>query len=698
MNYLSVLRIIICICIPLLSSSIYAQKNIFKKFRIEKGGKYRKIQSYEPRFGNSGDILRYPNEEKITKPARVIRVDEETIAAVQESLIGINKITDSLNKEALIPKKRLSNGQICFLENGKWGMKNQENEIILDPQFDHIIVDTFSSGFVGYKGSFANYYDGKTGKPKFDEEYYWISAVDTSLFIIQSIDGFGMIKDSKVIIQSTMNSILKQGFKNSEKYFFKITTKDNGVYNLLDDLSTTFPVLGNEYELFEEHIIGDKNIYNLKNRKTLLSTRIFAYSIKLLDYKNKLILIGEPNESFLANFKGKLISKKGFRRIKEFKSNGIAVASILKKDGKETKYLTGLINRKGKWLVEPQFKEMSQLDDRNYKVWTNQKIKEIIDVSGQGIIDISGEWVIKPTYTCFQSLGNSRYLLGNRKDKKYDSNIFNLQTRLVEKEGLNANKIEKIKNSCNNNLQIMHSSKRRQTIVDNDLNPVSKSYRKIKVHNDLIVGWGNGSFDIYDCNGIEIPFQLDKKELNRCRGLKILNDSLFCILDKNRIGYIVNADGNTTKIGCSITYATPFGFKNLIGVSSSVYASNNSSLITQKGEIIIPCDFNQISNWFSDYGLFYFETKEYKSGLFFPDGKILKNYLFDNRIKKLKNGSLVVGIGTRYDRKYGLMTANGDFLLPIEYSTIGEYGGLVQAKKDEMWMLFDRMGKFLKFQ
>ena len=106
-------------------------------------------------------------------PSRDRPVNNELVEKFQNELPQkFKKAVKVKSSEKDAVTKDLANGNFCFYENGKWGVKNAEGKILLKPTFEHNIVEENQAGVIAYQNGKCNYY--LDGKPQFKNEYYFI--------------------------------------------------------------------------------------------------------------------------------------------------------------------------------------------------------------------------------------------------------------------------------------------------------------------------------------------------------------------------------------------------------------------------------------------------------------------------------------------------------------------------------------------
>ena len=339
------------------------------------------------------------------------------------------------------------NGEAVVSRGGKWGLVNLKGEWVIEPQFESLYP--FSS--VGLAPAEVN---GKTGY--INPEGEWVIEPQFEYGTVFADTGLAMVqKNGKAgVIDTTGYYVLKPEF--DEMYF---PSKNNYVY-------LTGPVLANRGGQWS--IVTIRDMFTPPNLQKELPLDLNIHIMGGFD--NGLAPAEQNGKIGLVNPKGEWVIEPQFENIGSF-ANGLATVLLdekfgfidkeghivipfqfdavfdfwkgmaeVKTDGKwnlidtagrfvlpyaldgfngrfgeagllaaAQKDKWGFINRKGEWIIPPQFETAYSFQNGMARVKTNGK---------WGLVNPKGEWVTAPVFDFIRSAGNG--VLRVRTGEKYN--------------------------------------------------------------------------------------------------------------------------------------------------------------------------------------------------------------------------------------------------------------------------------------
>lgn len=132
----------------------------------------------------------------------------------------------------------------------------------------------------------------------------------------------------------------------------------------------------------------------------------------------------------------------------------------------------------------------------------------------------------------------------------------------------------------------------------------------------------------------------------------------------------------------------------------AIVKKGNYGIINSKGEIVVPCIYPKIEHPRREYQGFYDEFYIYKNGkigLLNREAKPITDITYTSFESDYSydNGNYYTLFVARKHNKCGLIGANGEIILPIEYDEIGKFesNDCAIAKKNGLYGIINNMGK-----
>lgn len=603
---------------------------------------------------------------------------------IKQAFSDFRTLASKVANPVTFKDKKLNNGNICFNENGKWGLKNKSGEVILSPQFDHIFPDTTAKGFSGYIGAFCNYYSPQ-GKKIVANDYYHIQPLDKTSFIVRSTNGYGLIINGEIKLEA--NNQMIQRAKSGTDIYYKVRTGAMNEFVLKDDLKTRIPIGFWDTPTFvgENHVLFWNNILDIKNKRKLICEQGFEF--KLLDKDAKIAAIKKSRERFyyIIDFEGNIISQEIYSNLQAFNKAGIAAAGIQNTgQGRRFSQKFGLINKKGKWIVPAEYANIYPRDE----IWmVANKDRKL------GLMNNKGKLIAPVEYDRITSLDDNEYLC-TKQTKEGDVTtitavIFNAKKKKFQKKQYPYLSIRKFK-SCNPE-HFVATVVGGEQIIDKKLKPITPVHGRIFHHDGKYIG---ADFNVpevgrtkvfYDCDGKRIPVVINGEKIDTFSEIKKINKDLSYLELTNGEAILVLADGSSVKTDNKLSYFYPSGWQEFLITGER--GGDKYGLIDQKGQVIIPMKFKHLGSFIPETGMAVFSTYNKKSGLVTSKGEFFQEKLYDN-IRYLGFGLYRI----EQRKKMGVMDKNGNIVLPVKYGYLYLHNGMIKAGIGQNEYNFDCTG------
>lgn len=588
---------------------------------------------------------------------------------------------------AYVPENKvLNNGNICFYENGKWGLKDSSGKVIVKTKFDYVFPDTINGGFVAFTGATCNYYDGATGKKLLSEDFYWIDPVDKNVFIVRSPKGYGLVKDGKTVTEPSMQSIRRES--NGYETYFRLVDKQNNTFILRDDFKTQIPFASGQNPRFagKEFVFANNNIFNLKTGKKLVCET--GYYFKLISAEKQLAAIQKQGEKFyyLIDFSGNLVTPEKFCRLEMINGNESIIAAVFDSASQSRhppeKY--GLIDPKGEWIVEPVHKSITrswQSDFLNIKSAQNL----------QGLSDFKGQAVIPAEYSSVSEISNGRYFCVMQNKGSTQSKIIDVRTGEVEKEGLTFHSLRVYK-VCGSSGYLAGVTGGEQ-VLDANFQPLTGVHERIFTEGEFFVGadfkatGGASQKRLYDCTGKVYPLLINGENVEVFQDFrKVGKDLIFVKLKDMDSGYYVTGNGLANPADCLPVGFSQTGHKGFIVTHSQGY--QKAGMIDAEGRMVVPCGLEYLTS-FDETGRACFRLRKDVAGIVTSQGALLNGKMYE------MTGSLDFGLYRfKENGKFGVMDASGKTVLAPEYADVSLKDGLISVfQAGKMVKQFDITGR-----
>ena len=367
-------------------------------------------------MGNKGK--RFNEEDRKIKPTKIISVIIFFVVLAMV-ILGIKKI---LNTKVNTTGKISTMNYFSLFSDGKWGVIDSNGEILIEPQYDEMLIIPNNSKPYFICTYNINYETGEYNTKIINEKNQDIINEYDKVNFIDYYDENGQLvfldnllkveKDGKVgLISLNGNEILNckyedisllSGVDNS------IIVKENGLYGLCDYKGNSII----ETEYIEIKRIGNnyKNGYIIVNQDNLYGIIDFNSDIilenKYLDikpvYSSNKYAVKIDNKYKIIDKTEKVILEQEFEDIKDINSNEIIYKS---------NNMYGVINTEGEIKITPQYEDLDFLENNTYIAKQNGKY---------GIINSNNETEIDYKYTEINYISSAGIIICKISNNQYD--------------------------------------------------------------------------------------------------------------------------------------------------------------------------------------------------------------------------------------------------------------------------------------
>lgn len=661
------------------STAIFAQdvpKNIYELYKITKGGCSFQdiIDNGKPLSGQAGGSGGSPDW-----PEPKVSASEN----IDDVLI---KYREYLKQHPFEPVSvlKLENGNELFLEANLWGLRTSTGNILQKPQFQYI--EPVNDKLRAFRNGACEYLDGLTGKSLFPQPYLFIKEIAKDEYLVRTKNGYGLIKDGKSVIESKHRSINLT--KTGNRVYYII----NNSFAILDDLRTrVLPGMGITY-LDNEYVLTSENIIDIKRRKKLICEEKQFY-LSLLNRNPAIFSIKRSGEnySFMIDINGNLLSTQAFSNILAFTEGGLASAAVSKQDAGQTKDMYGLVNLKGGWVLQPEYKWINTL----YKYWwakTFQGQELFFHLDGKPVVTEKNHL---KKYSSVKPFSNDFAIGFAQTGDKTKKEIINITTGKVVRKNVPYESVSTVnleQMPCQKPRYIA-ASKEGEQVLDEDLVPITPLRKRYvyagKNFESTNFPSSGKTVTLFDCNGKALAFDVNGKKEDTFKNINIVNDSILYACLANGTPCWRFGNGKTQVLDKEIGNIIPFGIKDLYRVASTY--PEHKGVINSKGETIIPMQLKTFTTIARHTGATTFETFGGSAGLLDNQGNLVNNKLY-KEVRLLVFDLYLV----KNNDKYGVINHQGREVLPLRYQKIHWSDGIFTAKDGTKDLLFDITGKLLE--
>ena len=283
---------------------------------------------------------------------------QETAGSMEPATISQNngqKIGNTARQEDVYP------AQVSYLGEQKWGYIDDAGKFVLQPTFTQANRFQPNSLAVAGEGENIGLIDRK-GKYIVEPDYSYINDFHDGLAVAQDDKGFVVLNENGEVISQTHPYI--GNYKSNRAAYYIRAQDDKILYGYLDETGKTIiePVFeyAGEFE-------GDRAVVKLPDKGYALIDqngnilKNFNYSYVMMGISDGMMVFSpEQNGKYgYLNTRGDVAIAPTFLIAQNFK-DGTAVVNASKD---YTVNLYGLIDKKGKFLIKPQYNDIQQLGD-----------------------------------------------------------------------------------------------------------------------------------------------------------------------------------------------------------------------------------------------------------------------------------------------------------------------------------------------
>lgn len=565
------------------------------------------------------------------------------------------------------PVITLGNGNVLFVEKGRYGLKTAAGKVIIPASFLSVVPDG-KNGFVGYGREWCNYYS-QDGKKLFSKDYYSIEPTGIHTFIVQTAKGYG-------VADALQKEIIKPGYSRIKllsakgQNYYKVYGEEDVTFYLSQNLRDTLWVAG--IEGIDPLILSARywyvagNIIDVKAKKRLFCED--SYYIEILDAEQQLAITQDRQGfKYLFNFSGQLLTNTKFRSIYGFEKNGLGLASVQINQGD----LWGVINANGKWAIQPTYKEISFID--------NRLIAATRTDGKSGIIDIHGKVLLPFKYTRISAASDTLLLATVETKDAVLSDLVSKRDFKVIKSGLPYRSIRKSELCGGSAYEV--TLQNGESLLDANFRPIPKKvYSRIFygpekqgfIATDFGPGNSRSTSTLYSCDGHIEQFKIEGNTYNIFDNYINLDKDISHLLLPNGKGYFVLSNGTTVANDSHWQAIDPANCNDMF--RTMVYGGKYG-YINNKGETVIPPIFEYVGTFDAATGLAVYNFDNVQRGYITTDGTLLFGTTY-KECEFLGNGLFKV---TKDGELWGVVNRENDVIVPLKFGHVFLDGGIIQG-------------------
>jgi hypothetical protein len=581
-----------------------------------------------------------------------------------------------------------NNENYIFKENDLYGLKNAQNYPIIRAKFNAIIPDE-KNGFVAYENQFCNYYS-MTGQKLLKSDYYFIKRTPKNTFIVQNKAGYG-------VILSNNNFIISPGFldidfvsKDKIMFYWLQKTEDSGFY-LSENAKDTIQLndKGMLQILDADHWIYAGRLINIKTKKFLICE--LEYFIEIVSPELHLAKISDSKTrlKYLIDFDGNLITNQPFKDIYGFDKKIVGIGVIKDEKGKSRYYndLYGIIDSKGKWLINPAYRSLYYINDSLIIARDKNDLC--------GIINAKSNIAIPFKYKDFNKINESHVLGVISKDGEINSEVIRLSDRKIIKTGLHYTRLYSTE-LCNGTIYLA-TEKKNECALNGNFEPVCPCYERIFYESDKnsLIGTNFSQNGIvteshyFDCKGNRRSFTIQGKSYNNFMSYNRISPDLEHVLISSDTGYFITSKGKVVE---NNGHWQSIEYSNSKDLFKTMKYGGKYGIINSEGETVLPCVFEYVGTFDKNSGLASYDLNDKQKGLLTNDGEFLFGTLY---LETIELGFNLFRV--KKNEKWGVVTRKGKVIVPVSYSNIRLTGGIIIAQSGNVTDKFDIAGNRIAF-
>ncbi|QCE42298.1 hypothetical protein E9099_13100 [Psychroserpens sp. NJDZ02] len=664
--------LVIILCITMLESFSQQTKTVttvFELFNLSPAG--CDVSNYEAESEMSIENFSNQKKKKEEKGEDLNVIMEKYTSLFKRS----NTISEQFEKKPE-PIVTFKNGTHSFKKDNKYGLITANGNILMPAQFN-TIIQSGETGFVAYKNQLCNYYSND-GNKILNRDYFYIKPTIKQSLIVQTEKGFGLLtKKGKVLIEPGYYQI-EEVDKKDQFYYWILKSKHSGFYlseNTKDTIHLNIPPKELNF-IDSEYWYRYGNLINIKTKKRVICNR---YNIDVLSAKHQLSSIKDSKTKlkYLMKHNGDLVTNQPFVKIQRFRENNLAIAAI-KKDNKA---VYGVINHKGKWIINPQYYRLQFLND------TMLNATNINDQSG--IITVKNKNITAFEYSNIRKI-NEHYALAIKEENKLvHSDIIDLQNGKKIKENLPYYSISQT-TKCDTETFIA-SVNRQESVLNSKFKTISPaSYTRVYYgKNNTFEGTNflennKRESQIFNCDGTLQTIKINNKKYDTFYSYEEITPNLHHVLLSTSNGYFINAKAQVIK---NNTHWQHIEYSNSKDLFITMGYGGKYGIINSMGETIIPPIFKFISAFDPKTKLAKYNFDKKQKGYITVDGTLLFGTKYEDT--ELLNYDL---FKVKNNDHFGVLNKNGHEIIPVKYSKIWLNGGIIYAQLGKALKQFDLMG------
>ena len=623
------------------------------------------------------EVLDYPREDS--------KVESEVLKKLSAELPQKFQAAARVNPlDKILVTKKLQNGDFCFYQNKKWGIKNAKGNILLKPTFDHIIVEKNQEGVIGYQNGKCNYYLQE--KSQFKNDYYFIKTINAERKMVQTKNGFGIIDaQEKILLQPQYQNI--EILNPGKDFLYKAFTDVGEGVIITQDFKTQVPFddFNSGAKIIDENFLWvNHEIIDLRNQRKLLCSNKYEVYVKSKKHHLATISRRYENENHWMDFVGNL-KFKGLK-VQSIDDAGNAIAAR-----RETPKQFGIINLQEKWLVEPNYTSLKNV---------NATLYIATDATGKfGVIDVNNKIIFPLEYESISLIktgADGTPSLELRKGKEYITTIVSAKDLSVLKKDLPYAYLSSIGSyePCVTKLY-RAKDERGSTYLDENFETIMpQSYSRIFHGGGLFAAKkSKDKNNIYDCDGKLMKFQVNGNEVNEIAEYKKFNDNLTYVKLSTGEGYFINAQNQAVldEVKYYHMFSYSAGSNGWVRVSSYNQKAFGYlvGLVDANGNKLIEPKFHKIDAFDDRYQMAQVAIDKKTFGVLTEQGEIKFVENFDSK-KSLGFDLYLV----EKNKKRGIVNHKNEIVIPLVHAPFEVFlkGGIIHASGEK----YDMNGKVIR--
>ncbi len=617
---------------------------------------------------------------------------EEVVALLGERI----KYHQQQDSEFLSYRINWTEDRYFFRENGKWGLRDGE-KVAITPRFDHVVTNEDWSGFVGYIKEKCNYYD-LTGQAKFSTSYLHIEPTAWPVFIIRSAEGYGLLDEQGTEVLAPSYDLVRFVAEGKLPYaHVYINNKQSFLYHIKTGVKTFYATDRYQWSFLNERyaLAGEGALIDLQeNRLVFCEPGIRIYSLDKEGSVFKIARNDAPEEYWLIDVEGNLISQEKFAVLGPRFSNGLVVGAVPQpyEPGGLKIMNYGILNEAGEWIVEPLYqKPINNLVDGQFiRVYKSYYETSLVNFQGDTLLPFL--W-----YQHFELTNNGKQLkCVYEEDKVKKAVLLHLKSGEITAMDDPGYWDKRPFGTCGTDTVYLAYSASGEMLLNANGRPIlekaaGRIFKGPKPETYYLLstitqdGKKVRQRQWVNCQGEAHVFEIDGKPVDTFNDFTIIDEDFYFVRKDWESGHFVLPNGVAVYSGndWSRSYGR-FGEDYLMSAGSS-----KMGLVSGEGAVLVPPVFNTLY-LDKSVGMLAYTLEENKRQYLKPEGSHFLAQAYED-VRTTQMGTFCV----KKNGKWGLVSLDGEVLLAPEYSYLYVNDGIIKGAKSgsRITLFFDLLGQ-----